>query len=532
MSIFLCQKKEMKKQLLAFLLICSAFIQVSAQDNPYAIIRKPHNSDGYLLMSNDLSLSNNYIVRIFESIINPAGNDTLISKEKFTLLGKSYLKFPQSYLDKSGAHSYFFQISGYNNEGTLMYSSDFIPCTGGETTWLETDRYTCNGSDYAYSIVQSSPNNAPNYKYSLEEAFQYMSAEDNTAVPLYEYMYFSDFNAVLYNTPNVPAYAQYHGFGYEYGDGSLAPTASSVLGNHTYIFANQGETLPYDIYNSQNEQLFTSVDAIVAIQKGMGDWCCGPLLITNATTNNWSNYVPTSIVSLLGLFNNASDIDIEIGGERVYPDLTCNGDLSSGNIVSDPNGDVQNLNCIELLQSTTSWSADLQNYLNCIGIGNYNIRSITFSNWTNGYGISAGEFDFNKMIDSLGNYIPNSVSLNPGLYMITIKDRGIVKNLKFTEVTDSLEITVPISALVNINLFANPIVDGNYKIALNSAINTKLTYEVFDLNSNRISVEAVYLNSLSEGILNFTLPTMHQNKDLIHSFTFSDGSVYQIHSGH
>ena len=529
--MFLCQKK-MKKQLLAFLFICNALIQVSAQDNPYAIIRKPHNSDGYLLMSNNLSLSNNYIVRIFESIISTAGNDTLISKEKYTLLGKSYLKFPQSYLDKSGAHSYFFQISGYNNEGTLMYSSDFIPCTGGETTWLETDRYTCNGSDYAYSIVQSSPNNAPNYKYSLEEAFQYMSAEDNTAVPLYEYMYFSDFNAILYNTPNVPAYAQYHGFGYENGDGSLAPTASSVLGNHTYIFANQGETLPYDIYNSQNEQLFTSGDAIVAIQKGMGDWCCGPLLITNATTNNWSNFLATSIVSLTGLFNISSNIDIEIDGERVYPDLTCNGDLSVGNLVSEPTGEPQNLDCIELLDAVDTWSNNLHDYLNCIGMGDFNFRAISFSNWSDGYGVAVGEFDFNQLIDSVGDFHPNTVSLIPGLYMITIKDRGIIKNLKFTEVSDSLDISIPISALVDINLFANPIVDGNYKIAFNSAINTKLTYEVFDLNSNLVSVEAVYLNSLSEGILNFTLPTMHQNKDLIHSFTFSDGSVYQIHSGH
>lgn len=522
----------MKKQLLAFLLISSALIQVSAQDNPYAIIRKPHNSDGYLLMSNELSLSNNYIVRIFESIINAAGNDTLISKEKYTLLGKSYLKFPQSYLDKSGAHSYYYQISGYNNEGTLMYSSDFIPCTGGETSWLETDRYTCNGSDYAYSIVQSSPNNAPNYKYSLEEAHQYMSSEDNTSVPLYEYMYLSDLNDILNNTPNLPAYAQYHGFGYEYGDGSLAPTTTSVIGNHTYIFALENEILPNDIYNSQNEQLFTSVDAIVAIQKGKGDWCCGPLLVTSATTNNWSNFLATSVVSLLGLFNNASNIDVEIDGERVYPDLTCDGDLSSGNIVSDPTGDPQNLNCIELLESTDSWSNDLHAYLNCIGIGNFNIRSIAFSNWSNGYGVSTGEFDFSKMIDSLGNYIPNSVSLNPGLYMITIKERGVIKNLKFTEVTDSLDLTIPISALVDINLFANPIVNGNYKISFNSAINAKLNYEVFDLNSNRISVETVYLNSLSEGIINFTLPTAHQNKDLIHTFTFSDGSAYQIHSGH
>lgn len=522
----------MKKFLLLQICVLCTLIEITAQDYSHAIIRKPHNSDGYLLMSNDLSLSNNYIVRIFESIINTAGNDTLISKEKYTLLGKSYLKFPQSYLDKSSAHSYFYQISGFNNEGTLMYSSDFIPCTGGGTTWLETDRYTCNGSDYAYSIVQSSPNNAPNYKYSLEEAHQYMSSEDNTSVPLYEYMYFSDFNDILTNTPNLPAYAQYHGFGYEYGDGSLAPTSTSVIGNHTYIFAVVNEILPNDIYNSQNEQLFTSIDAIVAIQKGKGDWCCGPFLITDTTTNNWSNFLATSVVSLLGLFNNASNIDIEIDGERVYPDLTCDGDLSSGNVVSDPTGDSQNLNCIELLESTDSWSNDLHAYLNCIGIENLNIRSIAFSNWSNGYGVSVGEFDFNKMIDSVGNYYPNSISLTPGLYMMNIKDRGVIKNLKFTEASDSLELTIPISALVDINLFANPIVNGNYKISFNSAINTKLNYEVFDLNSNRISVEKVYLNSLSEGTMNFTLPAAHQNKDLIHTFTFSDGSVYQIHSGH
>jgi hypothetical protein len=165
-------------------------------------------------------------------------------------------------------------------------------------------------------------------------------------------------------------------------------------------------------------------------------------------------------------------------------------------------------------------------------MGDFNFRAISFSNWSDGYGVAVGEFDFNQLIDSVGDFHPNTVSLIPGLYMITIKDRGIIKNLKFTEVSDSLDISIPISALVDINLFANPIVDGNYKIAFNSAINTKLTYEVFDLNSNLVSVEPVYLNSLSEGILNFTLPTMHQNKDLIHSFTFSDGSVYQIHSGH
>ena len=522
----------MKKFLLLQLCVLCTLIEITAQDYSHAIIRKPHNSDGYLLMSNDLSLSNNYIVRIFESIINTAGNDTLISKEKYTLLGKSYLKFPQSYLDKSGVQRYFYQISGFNNEGTLMYSSDFIPCTGGGTTWLETDRYTCNGSDYAYSIVQSSPNNAPNYKYSLEEAHQYMSSEDNTSVPLYEYMYLSDLNDILTNTPNLPAYAQYHGFGYEYGDGSLAPTTTSVIGNHTYIFAVENEILPNDIYNSQNEQLFTSVDAIVAIQKGKGDWCCGPLLVTSATTNNWSNFLATSVVSLLGLFNNASNIDVEIDGERVYPDLTCDGDLSSGNIVSDPTGDPQNLDCIELLESTDSWSNDLHAYLNCIGIGDFNIRSIAFSNWSNGYGVTVGEFDFNKMIDSVGNYYPNFISLTPGLYMMTIKDGGVIKNLKFTEATDSLNLTIPITALVDINLFANPIVNGNYKISFNSAINTKLNYEVFDLNLNRISVETVYLNSLSEGTMNFTLPAAHQNKDLIHTFTFSDGSAYQIHSGH
>ncbi len=521
----------MKKQLLAFLLICSALIQVSAQDNPYAIIRKPHNSDGYLLMSNELSLSNNYIVRIFESIINAAGNDTLISKEKYTLLGKSYLKFPQSYLDNSGAHSYYYQISGYNNEGTLMYSSGFIPCTGGETSWLETDRYTCNGSDYAYSIVQSSPNNAPNYKYSLEEAHQYMSSEDNTSVPLYEYMYLSDLNDIVNNTPNLANYAQYHGFGYSPGFTNIIPT-SSIIGNISYIFAYANTPLPFQVFNSQNEPLFQSNQPIVGIQKGRGYWCCGPLLVTSATTNDWSNFLATSVVSLLGLFNNASNIDVEIDGERVYPDLTCDGDLSSGNIVSDPTGDPQNLDCIELLESTDSWSSDLHAYLNCIGIGDFNIRSIAFSNWSNGYGVTVGEFDFNKMIDSVGNYYPNFISLTPGLYMMTIKDGGVIKNLKFTEATDSLNLTIPITALVDINLFANPIVNGNYKISFNSAINTKLNYEVFDLNLNRISVETVYLNSLSEGTMNFTLPAAHQNKDLIHTFTYSDGSAYQIHSGH
>lgn len=521
----------MKKQLLAFLLICSALIQVSAQDNPYAIIRKPHNSDGYLLMSNELSLSNNYIVRIFESIINAVGNDTLISKEKYTLLGKSYLKFPQSYLDKSGAHSYYYQISGYNNEGTLMYSSDFIPCTGGETSWLETDRYTCNGSDYAYSIVQSSPNNAPNYKYSLEEAHQYMSSEDNTSVPLYEYMYLSDLNDIVNNTPNLANYAQYHGFGYYPGFTNIIPT-SSIIGNISYIFAYANTPLPFQVFNSQNEPLFQSNQPIVGIQKGRGYWCCGPLLVTSATTNDWSNFFATSVVSLLGLFNNASNIDVEIDGERVYPDLTCDGDLSSGNLVGDPSGDLNHRDCIDYLLSIYTDEPNIYAYFDCIGLGNFNMRSISFSNWTGGYGVPAGEFDFNQMIDSLGNYNPTSVSLSTGLYMITIKDHGKIKNLRFTEVNDSLELTIPISALVDINLFANPIVNGDYKISFNSAVNTKLKYEVFDLNMNSISAESIYLNSLSEGIVQFTLPSGHQNKDLIHTFTFSDGSVYQIHSGH
>jgi hypothetical protein len=136
------------------------------------------------------------------------------------------------------------------------------------------------------------------------------------------------------------------------------------------------------------------------------------------------------------------------------------------------------------------------------------------------------------MIDSLGNYNPTSVSLSTGLYMITIKDQGKLKNLRFTEVNDSLELTIPISALVDINLFSNPIVNGDYKISFNSAVNTKLKYEVFDLNMNRISAESIYLNSQSEGLVKFTLPAIHQNKDLIHSFTFGDGSIYQIHSGH
>ena len=521
----------MKKFLLLQLCVLCTLIEITAQDYSHAIIRKPHNSDGYLLMSNDISSSNNYIVRIFEEVTSSAGQDTLISKEKFTLMGKSYLKFPQSYLDKSSAHSYFYQISGFNNEGTLMYSSDFIPCTGGEIAWMETDRYTCNGSDYAYSIVKSSPNNAPNYKYSLEEAHQYMSSEDNTSVPLYEYMYLSDLNDIISNTPNLANYAQYHGFGYYPGATTIIPT-NNIIGNISYILAEANCPLPFQVFNSQNEELFPTNQPIVGIQKGKGDWCCGPLLVTSATTNNWSNFLATSVVSLLGLFNNASNIDIEIDGERVYPDLTCDGDLSSGNIVSDPTGDPQNLDCIELLESTDSWSNDLHAYLNCIGIGDFNIRSIAFSNWSNGYGVSVGEFDFNKMIDSVGNYYPNAIYLTPGLYMLTIKDGNIIKNLKFIEATDSLNLTIPITALVDINLFANPIVNGNYKISFNSAINTKLNYEVFDLNLNRISVETVYLNSLSEGTMNFTLPAAHQNKDLIHTFTFSDGSAYQIHSGH
>ena len=308
----------MKKNLLLLLCILCALIEITAQDYSHAIIRKPHNSDGYLLMSNDISSSNNYIVRIFEQVTSSAGEDTLISKEKFTLMGKSYLKFPKAYLNKSGIHDYVYQISGYSKAGSLMYSSEFIPCTGGETSWLETDRYTCNGSDYAYSIVQSSPNNAPNYKYSLEEAHQYISSEDNISVPLYEYMYLSDLNDIVYNTPNLANYAQYHGFGYYPGVTNIIPT-SNVIGNISYILAGANNPLPFQVFNSQNVELFPSNEPIVGIQKGKGYWCCGPFLSTGATTNNWSNFASNSIVSLLGLFNDASNIEIEIDlGIYVY----------------------------------------------------------------------------------------------------------------------------------------------------------------------------------------------------------------------
>lgn len=479
----------------------------------------PHLAQGYLILNQDADIDY-WTVEIIKRTYNLDGSFSDENLQRNELIGKNYLRIPNSIINDCGQPGYGYVINVVTHymsgeleteEGDILFPPSNAP-QGQE--YNSVTQWNCNGNTYAWSIHQflSLYNNNSYFALSgLVESY-------NNGIMEYYFQYFSETqwqNLVTainnnFNIGNIPYYHYYN----------IPDDWLNINGTTVIKIPNNSGIIYKDQYGVQINSSW-----VYGLAKGLGPWCdlatgqgCSwtPILLYGSSMA----YMPKSWA--IGIINQHANLTA-CGA----PALECidnsytNPFVSSGSDVIA----IESISEAELDSIVWIWG-EIEDISEII--------KPTLLDWWNSYhGFSIidvssnGGVLFNGTIsdlrDSNGNITSPTLHLNPGLYSVNLQMTNgaylsVIREVKSEGAVSSL------SSHFNYSIYPVPFIENQFNLEIEASTKLEVLYRIFDINSNLLYETTIHMDKGDSKIIQIapeiTLPYGY----LVNQFSFADGS--------
>jgi len=527
------------RKIVLIILVLFIIKLINAQER--LVIKSPVElTQGYLLLVDNLDVDY-WQVQIINRVENSDGTYTNNIDEIYELVGKNYLKIPDSYCVLSDA---YVKVKQFKKNGSvnieLQKLNNIRPeQPGGGSDWL--GEFFCNGSTYAWAIAQiglKSNNVITSSIFSLNLAAESVDQTTGIPTPYYEYFKPANFFAIKNQLTNSISqnyqpyingvwYQDYYWIGNELLNGSInqaAPFASPAVIRLQYD--------PLNLKKDASGADITGVNYVYGIAKGLGPW--GGNMCYSTGTYAFSSFQGTKSTQwAIDLINNDSQAN-PINYNR--PSLSCssiNGGLSPSPIdipdYNDPKNRIRKV--IDSNINMTNWD---------FFISIHSLFGSETSNWWDKYyAISLTKISGNTnevlsakisdFFNSSGEKVSVPLNLSDGLYNILIQfengsNISIITERNLMEASSSNNL----SNYLTESIFPVPIVDNCFSISISATKELKIIYNLLDFNLNQIYQADIMIGEGESSIISINPDVQIPEGLLVNQFIFEDGSQTSI----